>query len=270
MHVFNNVAEWRAYREKTDIHLKIGFVPTMGALHQGHLELVRRSKAENDITVVSIFVNPTQFNNSEDFEKYPRLMNQDKQMLEIDNVDGLILPEYSQIYADQYRYKVSESGLSQKLCGASRPGHFDGVLTVVMKLLNIVQPHRAYFGEKDFQQLSLIRGMVEAFFIPTQIIGVPTLRESSGLAMSSRNLRLSDTGRALAANIFRILKESPSLPEARTEFLNLGITVDYIEDIGGRRFAAVWIEGVRLIDNVELKTFDTSNKRFSMCEVVSP
>lgn len=230
----------------------MGFVPTMGALHAGHLELVSRARQGNDVVVVSIFVNPTQFNNPEDLTKYPRDLAGD--LAKLANADFVFLPKYEEIYRDQYRYRVSEHDGSEKLCGKSRPGHFTGVLTVVMKLFQLVQPHNAYFGEKDFQQLSLIRGMAEAFFLPIHIHGVPTVREASGLAMSSRNERLSTEARAHAAKLPHILMEAPTANAAALKLQQEGFTVDYVEDWNGRRFAAVFLEGVRLIDNVSLAT----------------
>jgi pantoate--beta-alanine ligase len=252
MRVFDHLKEWRTRRKSYETTTTVGFVPTMGALHRGHLELVRRCKVDNDICVVSIFVNPTQFNNADDLKKYPRTLDADIQLLESVAADYLILPTYEDLYADNYRYKVSENELSQQLCGKYRPGHFDGVLTVVMKLLNVVHPTRIYLGEKDYQQLQLIRGMVDAFFIPTEVVAVPTVREDSGLALSSRNARLSDAGRKYAVHLIETLRESSSASAAHERLASRGFDVDYVEDIGGRRYAAAWIEGVRLIDNIEI------------------
>ena len=204
------------------------------------------------MTVVSIFVNPTQFNNPDDLEKYPRTVEQDQKMLEEANVDFLFLPNAAEMYHDQFNYSVVEKEKNSILCGASRPGHFSGVLTVVLKLLQIVQPTRAYFGEKDFQQLQIIRGMVDAFFIPTEIVNVPTQRDEVGLALSSRNRRLTADGIKKAQTFAQILKTATSLSEAKIQLKANDITVDYIEDHWDRRFAAVSIENVRLIDNVPL------------------
>ncbi len=228
----------------------LGFVPTMGALHDGHLSLMQRSQQENDFTAVSIFVNPTQFNDPSDLTHYPRTPREDLALIESMGVSFLISPEITDLYADQYRYQVSEKVESQVLCGAHRPGHFDGVLTVVLKLLNLTQATRAYFGEKDFQQLRLIQGMAEAFFIPTQIIPCPTLREADGLAMSSRNRRLTPEHRQKAALFPKVLKNSASPQEAIDELKNQGFEVDYIEERFGRRLGAVRLGAVRLIDNV--------------------
>jgi pantoate--beta-alanine ligase len=230
----------------------IGFVPTMGALHEGHLSLVQQSREHNLVTVVSIFVNPTQFNNPEDLEKYPRTLEQDQKLLEEANVDYLFLPNAAEMYSDKFNYSVVEKENNAVLCGASRPGHFSGVLTVVLKLLQIVQPTRAYFGEKDFQQVCMVRGMVEAFFIPTEIVAVPTYRDEVGLALSSRNRRLSVDGIKKAQTFARILKTAPSIQWATDELKANDIAIDYLEDRWRRRFAAVSIENVRLIDNVPL------------------
>ena len=238
----------------------IGFVPTMGALHQGHLSLLKKARAENDLVLLSIFVNPTQFDNADDLAKYPLTPEADIKMAESVGCDQVIMPNKSMMYPDDYRYRVSESDFSKVLCGAHRPGHFDGVLTVVLKLFNISGANRSYFGEKDFQQLELIREMARAFFLPMQVIGCPTLRESDGLAMSSRNLRLTPEERTKAPKFAKVLSETlragKSSAEARSELEGLGFKVDYVEDhdLGSskktRRFGAVFLGGVRLIDNV--------------------
>ena len=231
-------------------NLKIGFVPTMGALHEGHLTLLRKAKQENDVVVASVFVNPTQFNNAEDLKKYPRNIEKDLKMISEIGVDFLFNPEINEMYPDDYKYKVSENSFSKILCGAHRPGHFDGVLSVVMKLFNIVKPTRAYFGEKDYQQLKLIQGMVESFFMDLEVIPVPTVRDEYGLALSSRNERLSEKGIDLARTFAKILKYKKSIEETKTTLNQKGIEVEYLEEHFGRRFAAVHIEGVRLIDNI--------------------
>ncbi|OEH46993.1 Pantothenate synthetase [Legionella parisiensis] len=161
----------------------------MGNLHAGHASLFLTSKKENDHTASSLFINPTQFNQAEDFKHYPRTLDADLKIMEDSGVDFCILPDEKSIYADGYNYQVHEHQLCQLMEGAHRPGHFNGVLTVVMKLLNLVKPHRAYFGEKDYQQYSLIHGMAKAFFMDTEIKACPTIREASGLAYSSRNNR---------------------------------------------------------------------------------
>jgi pantoate--beta-alanine ligase len=228
----------------------VGFVPTMGALHLGHMELIKQSCMENNSTVCSIFVNPTQFNSTEDLEKYPKTLAQDLELLKSKNVDYVFTPQYEDIYQDNYRFKIEEKEFSKKFCGEFRPGHFDGVLTVVMKLFNIVQPSRAYFGEKDFQQLTLIQDMVKAFFMNLEVVPVKTVRDSKGLALSSRNTRLSNAGIEKAQVFAKILKNSIDLDTARMQLQENQIEVEYLQEHQGRRLAAVWIEGVRLIDNV--------------------
>lgn len=237
---------------KTMAPPSVGFVPTMGALHEGHLSLVKNSREHNLVTAVSIFVNPTQFNSPEDLEKYPQTLEQDQKLLEEANVDFLFLPNATEMYQDQFNYSVVEKENNAILCGSSRPGHFSGVLTVVLKLLQIIQPTRAYFGEKDFQQVTLVRGMVDAFFIPTEIVTVSTQRDEAGLALSSRNRRLSGDGIKKAQTFANILKTAPSIQWAADELKANDIEIDYLEDRWGRRFAAVSIENVRLIDNVPL------------------
>lgn len=174
-------------------------------------------------------------------------------MLRQFKVDALFMPDYQALYPDEYLYKVKESVLSQRFCGAHRPGHFDGVLTVVMKLLNIVQPRNAYFGEKDYQQMLLIRGMTEAFFMPVNILACPVVREADGLAMSSRNQRLDAEQRQQASGLYRALKNSESPQQARLELERAGFTVDYVEDFLGRRLAAASLGATRLIDNVPIE-----------------
>ncbi len=232
----------------------LGFVPTMGALHEGHLQLVRQAKYENKYVCVSIFVNPTQFNDPKDLEKYPRTFEKDLGLLQSAGCDYIFYPEYKDMYPDQYRFKVIENEFSKILCGASRPGHFDGVLTVVMKLLNIVSPDKAYFGEKDYQQLLLIKDMTEAFFMNCQIVACPTVRETDGLAMSSRNVRLSAEQRVLAPEFYKILSTSKSDDEARKRLLTAGLKVDYVETHWNRRLGAIFLGDVRLIDNVKVAT----------------
>jgi pantoate--beta-alanine ligase len=230
----------------------IGFVPTMGALHEGHLSLVARSKKDCDFTVVSIFLNPTQFDNPNDLNKYPSDIEGDLKSLKAAGVDLVWTPQFEELYPDKFCYKVTEVENSRDLCGASRPGHFDGVLSVVMKLLNIVSPQKAFFGEKDFQQLELVKGMVNAFFMKVEIVPCPTVRESSGLAMSSRNKRLTPEQKAIAPQFFKILNESDSAENAISDLISNGFEVDYVKDKSGRRYGAVKLGEVRLIDNVAI------------------
>lgn len=238
----------------------IGFVPTMGALHEGHLSLIKRARAENDVVLLSIFLNPAQFDSAEDLKKYPSTLARDIELAAAEGCDQMITPAAEIMYPDGYRFRVSESEFSKKLCGAHRPGHFDGVLSVVLKLFNIAKATNAYFGEKDFQQLELVRQMARAFFLDVNVIGCPTLRERDGLAMSSRNVNLSPADRQLAPNLALVLRETlndgitPDVARSRLE--ELGFRVDYVQDdtLGSprvkRRFAAAFLGDVRLIDNV--------------------
>lgn len=255
--VFRDLEEWRSFRASPDFFGELsgqtlGFVPTMGALHEGHASLVRKSASENSKTLVSIFVNPTQFNDPKDLEKYPRTLEKDLGVLAQAGADYLIFPTFEGMYRDGYRYQVIEKEFSKLLCGAHRPGHFDGVLTVVMKLLNLAQARRAYFGEKDYQQLELVRGMADSFFLPVEIIGCPTLREKDGLAMSSRNVNLTANERELAPTLARELRKKGTPEEIRARLQAHGFRVDYIEEHKGRRFAAAFLGSVRLIDNISL------------------
>jgi pantoate--beta-alanine ligase len=192
----------------------IGFVPTMGALHEGHLSLVRRAKQDNDITVVSIFVNPIQFGPSEDFEKYPRDIEGDTGRLQREDVDIIFIPATSSMYPERFFTYVGVKEISERLCGAFRPGHFSGVATVVTKLLNIVKPTRAYFGQKDFQQGVIIEKLVKDLNMDVDIVICPTIREKDGLAMSSRNVYLDNAQRRAATVIYRCLKEASHLIES--------------------------------------------------------
>ncbi len=189
----------------------IGFVPTMGALHEGHLSLVRRSKAENDITVVSIFVNPLQFGQSEDFQSYPRDTDRDKEKLSSAEADVLFMPDASQMYKEDFLTQIEVERLSDRLCGAFRPGHFRGVATVVAKLFNIVMPARAYFGQKDYQQSVIIKKMVKDLDMGIEVVVCPTIREQDGLAMSSRNSYLDDSERRAATVIYKCLTQTADM-----------------------------------------------------------
>jgi pantoate--beta-alanine ligase len=250
--VFTRLGDWG--RERAAIErsrLSVGFVPTMGALHGGHRSLLERARAENDRVVLSIFVNPAQFDDPADLKRYPRALAADLEMSD-GLADFALVPDPAEMYPDDYRYRVTEQALSARMEGAKRPGHFDGVLTVVLKLLNLVRPHRAYFGEKDWQQLQLVQGMVRALFLPVEIVPCPTVRDADGLALSSRNRRLSPGGRAIAAAFPRILRESPGPERAAKDLGEAGFGVDYVEDREGVRLGAVRLEEVRLIDNVRL------------------
>ena len=263
------VNHWRAAGDN------IAVVPTMGALHEGHLSLVRAAKGRAKHVIVTLFVNPSQFNNAEDLAKYPRDEAADAARLEAEHVDMLFARDVAEMYPDGFATTVSVSRLSEGLCGAHRPGHFDGVATVVTKLLLQTQADAAFFGEKDFQQLSVIRRLARDLDIPVDVVGVATVREADGLAMSSRNVRLSETARLQAPAMAKALLAAGAAIEAgqpvaaatdaaKVRLLKAGYSdVEYLElrdaetlepvsklDRPARLLAAAWIDGVRLIDNV--------------------
>lgn len=264
-------------QQKAQRH-SIGFIPTMGALHLGHISLIEKSVKENDFTVVSVFVNPTQFNNKEDLEKYPRTEDADVNMLSNSGADVVFFPSTDDIYPDgQKSEEFDFGGLENQMEGKFRPGHFDGVGTVVKRFFELIEPTKAYFGEKDFQQLRIIQQLVEIKNIPVQIVPVPIKREADGLAMSSRNMRLDEEIRAESPEIFRILNlaksflQNHSIEETRdlviNEFKKTKLELEYFEiadeetltpvkekseNKSLRAFVAVFAGDVRLIDNLNL------------------
>ena len=258
----------------------IGFVPTMGYLHEGHLSLVRECRKRADVTVVSIFVNPLQFGPHEDFLRYPRDPERDAALLEKEGVDILFLPENREMYQEGYRTSVEIAGLQDKLCGRSRPGHFKGVATVVLKLFNIVQPDYAFFGQKDAQQVVVLRRMVEDLNAGVDIRAMPIIRNPDGLAMSSRNAYLSPEERRAALVLFKSLEEArrmfekgeraaapiqerllriiASEPLARIDYAEVVApsSLEPVERIDGEALVAlaVYIGKTRLIDNTILRS----------------
>lgn len=257
---------------------KIGFAPTMGALHQGHLSLYKAAKKENDEVISSIFVNPTQFNNPDDFQKYPKTLEKDLELLEKAGVDAVYVPNVEEMYPDGLNSKKYDfDGLENEMEGKYRPGHFDGVGTIVEELFRQVQPHNAYFGEKDYQQLAIIKKMVEKTKLPVKIHEVPTLREEDGLAMSSRNVRLTETQRKEATIIYETLVKVKewfkvlSVEEIKLRvleiFRNSNFELEYFviadektlkeanaidENKEYRAFIVAYAGEVRLIDNMHL------------------
>jgi pantoate--beta-alanine ligase len=259
----------------------IGFVPTMGALHDGHKSLVERCVAENDICVVSVFVNPTQFNNSTDLEKYPRNLKQDAELLQSIGCSIIFAPEPEEIYQPEEMiapFEFDFGGLDTVMEGKFRSGHFNGVVQIVSRLFQLVQPDKAYFGEKDFQQLAIIHRMVKILNIPVEIIDCPIVRERSGLALSSRNQRLTEEQRKKAIEISKVLSESRNfaaqlspieLTQWVVDLINLvpGLEVEYYEIVNITTLQpvyswsepsvgciAVYCGEVRLIDNIKYKT----------------
>lgn len=212
MHIFSEIEPFRAFlRSLRNAGKTIGFVPTMGALHEGHLELIRQSKSKNDVTVCSIFVNPAQFNNPTDLAKYPRTIEGDTSLLKSVGCDVVFLPAVSEMYPSSEALTFNLGALDNILEGEFRPGHFSGVALVVSKLFNIVHPTRAYFGQKDFQQVMVIKKLVNDLNFDLNIVVVPTVRENDGLAMSSRNLRLSPEERKKALLLYQSLREAKAL-----------------------------------------------------------
>lgn len=263
------VAGWKADG------LKVGVVPTMGALHEGHLSLVRTALGQTGRVIVTLFVNPKQFNNAEDLAKYPRTEKADAEKLDPLGAHVLYEPDAEEIYPDGFSTTVSVGSLGEELCGAFRPGHFDGVATVVAKLFLQTMADVAFFGEKDFQQLHVVRRMARDLDIPVSIVGCPTVREADGLALSSRNVRLDASARAAAAGVPKVLFDTAArlsagelparvleaarhglvgLPTAELEYLELRAEADLrpLDDPSepARLLVAIWLGGVRLIDNV--------------------
>ena len=258
-------------------HLTVGLTPTMGALHQGHISLLDRSNSDCDLSVVSIFVNPMQFNNKEDLEKYPKTIDDDIAILEANDCDFLFLPDNSFIYPEDFKkIDLDISHLDAKMEGEFRPGHFVGVVNVVYRLFQLIQPNKAYFGNKDFQQLSIIAFMTEKLNLPIDIIGCETAREKNGLAMSSRNLRLSNKQKEEASIIYQTLIKGKELAKKQTPtetrvnmiafFEKSSLELEYIEIIHpstletldqnwtpkARVCIAAFCGGVRLIDNMQI------------------
>ncbi len=279
--LFERIKDIRNHLERLrcDEGKSIGFVPTMGYLHEGHKALIRESKVQNDVTVVSIYVNPTQFGPSEDYERYPRDLDRDMAICEELGVDVVFTPSDEEMYPEGFSTNVNVSCITEILEGEFRPGHFRGVATVVLKLLNIVQPDRAYFGEKDYQQLKVVQKMVKDLNLPIQIIPVETVREKDGLAFSSRNVYLSEEERDSALSIYKAFqlaqkmisegkRQSEVLINAMEDLIRSHphvTKIDYItitdpelspvQEVreGDRILIALWVGGTRLIDNWKIK-----------------
>jgi pantoate--beta-alanine ligase len=274
----SEMTAWSAQQKNQG--LTIGFVPTMGALHDGHISLVNKAKKVNDKVVVSIFVNPTQFNDKKDLEKYPRTLDKDIELLTPQEVDVVFAPDTNEIYpkGDTESANIDLGGLDAYMEGAFRPGHFKGVAQVVKRLLDIVMPNHLYMGQKDFQQFSIIQYMLLSLKINTQLVVCPILREPNGLAMSSRNERLSPATRDAASIIYKVLKSAKRLmlskspdqiievamkklkmPPIEPEYFSIvdGNLLTPVSDFNSSDYVvacvAVWADGVRLIDNLILK-----------------
>ena len=251
---------------------KIAFVPTMGALHLGHISLIEKARESAPIVIASIFVNKAQFNDLNDFKNYPKQVDEDIKKLEFAGVDAVFIPQDDEIFPDDFAFKIVPTTLVNCLCGASRAGHFDGVALILTKLFNIINPDFVVLGEKDFQQVIIVKKLVKDLNFNIEIIVAKTKREESGLAMSSRNQRLSKSAQIKAAQIFKSLneiKENPKLLEEKKQELlkngfekidyleirgeeNLDLIFDFSEKKSARIFIAIYLENVRLIDNISI------------------
>ena len=256
MKIIKNIKDMQALSRRLKAGGKaIGFVPTMGALHEGHLSLVKRSQDENDVTVVSIFINPTQFGPDEDFQRYPRDMEGDSEKLSALDVGVLLMPESGEMYPEGYSTSIDIGSIGRILCGGSRPGHFNGVATVVAKLFNIVVPDRAYFGQKDFQQTAVLKKLVEELDFDMDIVVCPIVRETDGLAMSSRNSYLNPEERKAAAVLFKTLKHGEKL--ILTENLD---SADDVREAMEKLIRSEPLAGIDYIDIVNLKDLGSVQK----------
>lgn len=282
MKLVSKIKDVKRYLRQAELkHKSIGFVPTMGALHKGHISLIKRAVRENDFVAVSIFVNPIQFGKGEDFKRYPRVLKKDCSLCRIEGVDIVFNPDIKELYPPGYKTYVDVACLSDELCGKFRPGHFKGVATVVTKFFNIVRPQRAYFGQKDAQQVFIIKKLARDLNFPVEIRVLPTVRESDGLALSSRNVYLTRKQREDAAVLFQSLNLARKLAEnglkdaagiiSRMKQMigsKAGAKIDYItivdlenlrpiRKVKGACLAAlaVWFGKTRLIDNIILKIY---------------
>lgn len=259
--IIRTVNEWKKIQKEIANNGSLGLVMTMGNLHQGHESLLQRSRAENTVNVLSIFVNPTQFSDQNDFNNYPITVEQDLDIAAKNGVDYVFIPHAKEMYADNYRYKMTEQEVSCLLEGKHRPGHFDGVLTIVLKVFSLIKPKRAYFGEKDYQQLKLIQGMVEAFFLDIDIIACPTIRLPSGLPFSSRNNLLKPDELKKLEAFSQCVFSGKKPEEIKSHLIEMGFQVDYVEQWQNRLFTAIRMGAVRLIDNIATIPDTCDNER---------
>ena len=253
MKIFTELPTFKDFRnERTDQN--IGLVPTMGNLHAGHISLIKRANDENDLVILSLFVNPTQFNNLHDYQNYPNTIETDLAKAKEAGVDVVLMPTKQEMYPDGYQYRLhSEENIGKIMEGAARPGHFEGMMTIVLKLLLLCRANRAYFSEKDYQQLELIKGLTNAFLIDTSIVACPIIRLPSGLPLSSRNSRFTPKQLQKAEEFAHLSRSHQYISNLKASLLKNGTQVDYIEEHFGRRYLAVHVEGIRLIDNFPLE-----------------
>ncbi len=253
MKVIQDIQQWQQIRKDISPNVTIGFVPTMGCLHIGHASLINKSVAENNITVLSIFVNPTQFNDANDFQHYPKTLENDLALAEELKVDYVLMPNAEDIYpGGNLIHLQTEHPLAKMFEGQFRPGHFNGVLTVVMKLLQLAQPTKIYMGEKDYQQYYLVKEMINNYFLTSSCELCPTVREESGLPYSSRNTRLSTEQRTIVEQFYRYFYQNKifDVEKIKIKLTKLKLTFDYVEEYENRLFLAFRIDPIRIIDNV--------------------
>ena len=271
--VFNKIFDIRNFvNDNKKLNKTIAFVPTMGSLHEGHVALIESAKKHADIVIVNIFVNKAQFNDLKDYELYPQNLENDLKILSKTSADAVFAPSNLEIYDENFSFKIVPTSMVDCLCAKNRVGHFDGVALIIAKLFNIINPNYAFFGEKDFQQLAIIKKLVKDLNFNIEILSVETVREPSGLALSSRNQRLSADNKIKASMIYKVLNEIKINPkiieEKKRELLengfekidyleirnedNLKLNMDLISPKKRRIFIAVYLEGVRLIDNISL------------------
>ncbi|NRA73530.1 MAG: pantoate--beta-alanine ligase [Rickettsiales bacterium] len=252
MKIIRNIQEWINIRRNISFKAQIGFVPTMGCLHKGHLSLIKKSIARNDINIVSIFVNPIQFNDQKDYESYPRILDKDIELLKNLKVDFVFIPLEKELYLNNQFNIVSDHPLSKILEGKFRRGHFNGMLTIVLKLLLLTKPNNAYFGEKDYQQYVLIKEMAKHYFIDTKIIVCSTIRDKYKLPKSSRNNNLSNAEIKTARRFAQVFHNNikMNIEEMQSKLFDAGIDIEYLQKVHNRIFIAVKIGHTRLIDNV--------------------
>ena len=273
LRVFNKIFDIRNFvNDNKKLNKTIAFVPTMGSLHDGHVALIENAKKYADIVIVNIFVNKAQFNDLKDYELYPQNLENDVKILSNTCADALFTPSNLEIYDENFSFKIVPTSMVDCLCAKNRVGHFDGVALIIAKLFNIINPNYAFFGEKDFQQLAIIKKLVKDLNFNVEILSVETVREPSGLALSSRNQRLSADNKIKASMIYKVLNEikiNPQIIEDKKRELlangfekidyleirnedNLKLNMDFISQKKRRIFIAVYLEGVRLIDNISL------------------
>ncbi len=260
--VITSITEWQRIRATMfSMNKSLGLFMTMGNLHAGHIHLLQRSLADNDTTVMSLFVNPTQFNDKNDFKNYPCTLDNDIKLCEEIGVDYILYLEYEDYYPDDYQYQIQETQISKLFEGEIRLGHFVGAMTIIMKVILLTKAHRCYFSEKDYQQLLLVQGLVKAFFLDIDVVACPIIRDAYGVPHSSRNNLLSESAYALAKqfiNIFHTYKDNKVIQD---KLGKIKIKVEYVADFKGRKIIAVQIGKIRLIDNIEIDKIAANENR---------